>query len=69
MRGVPDGWASTSQSRPCGSSAPTGRHLVAAAVPVAQELPVELGQPAGIGAVEDDLLQCGKRELHRWRSY
>ena len=34
-----------------------GRHLVARLVLVAQQLPVELGQPAGVGAVEDDLPQ------------
>ena len=36
-----------------------GRGLVTGAVAVAKERPVELGQPAGVGAVEDDLLQGG----------
>ena len=60
MRGAPDGWARTSQSRPARIVHPRWRDLVAGLVVVAEELAVELGQPAGVGAVEDDLLQRGE---------
>jgi hypothetical protein len=40
---------------PPGVVLPGQRHLVAGPVVVAQQFPVELGQPAGVGAVEDDL--------------
>ena len=44
-----------------------GRGLVAGAVAIAEERPVELGQPAGVGAVEDDLLQGREARLaHSW---
>ena len=43
------------------------RGLVAGAVAIAEERPVELGQPPGVGAVEHDLLQGREAGLaHGW---
>ena len=41
-----------------------GGRLVACSVPEAEELAVELGQQAGVGAVQDDLPELRERLLH-----